>query len=94
MLIKKVEIEEKEAGKSRGLCENCIHSKDCMYCTGKNVISCEEFETNTPKKVIRKVHIKPIKPAEKETKPLHKERKLQGLCVNCESRFTCKNCNV
>jgi len=94
MLTKNIEKKEITDVKVGGLCETCIHASDCIYCKSHagTIISCEEFETDQPKKVLPKVRIKPIKPVQAE-ESLDKGKKFQGLCVNCENRFTCKNCN-
>jgi hypothetical protein len=75
-------------GKRQGLCQTCKHAEYCIYIRndGPPVLQCEEFEVDGgPEAESLDVH------ANESTRPdVTSEKRLLGLCSNCEHRDTCR----
>ena len=67
-----------------GICVNCDRKNDCAYRQDpdKPILFCEQYEVSTisPLKIS-------LKKPKKQTEP--EKNDFLGLCINCESRFTC-----
>ena len=73
----------------QGLCINCSKSKECSFMRGREgeIYFCEEFETQSGKKVITAYQDKIFSEVKRDTEV--KDKEYCGICLNCDLRKGC-----
>ena len=76
----------------KGLCETCVHAKECSYTRdpSRPVLLCEEFEGERKKQEEKSRKSKPRKQeGENRGAGPNYDPSLKGLCGTCERRDSC-----